>query len=110
MKKIFIFLMSFCVIHSVVYAEGKPQPVNLPDRLAEGSKVVYPRKVEVDKNFDGKVDLREEYNGAMIMNREEDSDLDGTIDSWTHFNEAGNPTETEKDTNHDGKPDTWVHY
>ena len=68
------------------------------------------KKVEVDRNYDGKPD-RFEYYGAYgkIMRVETDTDLNGKTDEWVYY-KNGVVEKAEKDTNADGKPDTWLAY
>ena len=98
MKKYLMALLVLCVMSSLALAE----------ETAEKSKV-YPKKVEADKNHDGKIDHIEYFENGEISRVEDDSDFDGVIDEHTQY-EKGKPVKSERDTNKDGKPDTWVTY
>ena len=98
-KQVLWILLMFFVCSNLVFAEE-----------AEKDKKVYPQKVEVDKNYDGVIDSVEYYQNQKIVRREEDTDFDGTMDSWISYDENGKPVKSERDTNKDGKPDTWVQY
>lgn len=80
-------------------------------QAAEDSlKQIPPKKVEMDTNYDGKVDRVEHYNAEGIVVRlETDTNGDGIMDEWIVF-ENGSPVKKEKDTNNDGAPDVWVEY
>jgi hypothetical protein len=76
----------------------------------EALKKVMPKKVEVDTNYDGKIDRVESYDtDGQIMKVESDTNGDGNIDEWVVY-KAGKPTKSEKDTNGDGKADVWIEY
>ena len=82
-----------------------------PSVFSKGlSDSIYPKKVEVDKNFDGNVDYIEYYIIDQLTRIEIDTDFDGKIDDWTDYNELGNPIHKERDTNGDGRADTWITY
>jgi len=71
---------------------------------------IAPKKVEMDTNYDGKVDRIELYNPeGQIVRLESDTNGDGVIDEWVVF-EKEKPIKKEKDTNADGKADVWVEY
>ncbi len=72
-------------------------------------KRVYPKKIEVDKNHDGKIDHTEYYENGKISRVEEDTDYDGQVDEWIYY-ENGKMVKAERDTNKDGKADTWINY
>lgn len=74
----------------------------------ETSSKVVPKKVQVDSNFDGKVDRIETYDDEGIpVEIEVDNDFDGIMDETVIY-EGGKPVKSEKDTNKDGKVDVWV--
>lgn len=69
-----------------------------------------PKKVEVDSNYDGKVDRIETYDASgQIAKVEVDSDANGKIEEWIIY-KNGIPAKKERDTNGDGKPDVWIDY
>ncbi|MBP7056784.1 MAG: hypothetical protein KBB52_08020 [Candidatus Omnitrophica bacterium] len=71
---------------------------------------VTPKKVEVDSNFDGKVDRTEIYDTSGQISRVEvDSNGDGKIDEWIIY-ENGKPVQDQRDSNNDGKVDVWIEY
>jgi hypothetical protein len=56
----------------------------------------------------GKVERSLFYEGRRLVRAEEDLDHDGTIDTWTYFQAAGDKevvSRVEKDTAKRGKPD-----
>tara|TARA_B100000315_G_scaffold160070_1_gene148603 strand:- start:480 stop:785 length:306 start_codon:yes stop_codon:yes gene_type:complete len=76
----------------------------------EQQKMLAPKKIEVDANYDGKADRFEYYNAkGEILKVEGDSDGDGKMDEWISY-KNGQPLKSEKDTNGDGKPDVWIEY
>ena len=73
-------------------------------------KQFVPKRVEVDSNFDGKVDRVEYYDAnGQISRVEVDSKGTGKTDEWIIY-KNGVPVKKEKDTNGDGKPDVWITY
>jgi len=69
-----------------------------------------PKKVQVDSNYDGKVDRVETYDETgQIEKVEADTNNNGKIDEWVIY-KAGKPVKKEKDSNEDGKADVWVDY
>lgn len=69
-----------------------------------------PKKVEVDTNYDGKIDRAEYYDDkGQIMKVEDDTTGMGKINEWIYY-KNGVPFKKEKDTNGDGKPDVFVSY
>lgn len=77
---------------------------------ADVAKQFTPKKVEVDRNFDGKVDRVEYYDQTgQIMKVEEDNAGKGVFNE-TIIYKNGVPVKKEKDTNFDGKPDVFVSY
>lgn len=79
-----------------------------PQAQTQVSSKIMPKKVQVDSNFDGKVDRIETYDNAGKPNKiEADNDFDGIMDETLVY-QNGKPYKTEKDTNKDGKPDMWI--
>lgn len=69
---------------------------------------VIPKKVQVDSNFDGKIDRIENYDAeGRPIKTEVDNDNDGIMDETVIYKD-GKPVKTTKDTNKDGKPDVWI--
>ena len=100
MKKTFFLLL---VLALAFLTYGK-------EAVSQEQAKVAPKKVEVDTNYDGKIDRTETYNAkGEIQQVESDTTGDGKIDEWVNY-EAGKPMRSEKDTNADGKPDVWVDY
>lgn len=76
----------------------------------DAQKEFKPKKVEVDTNFDGKVDRVEHYDAnGQITRVEQDTAGTGKANEWVIY-KNGNPVRKEKDTNADGKPDVWIDY
>jgi len=90
-------------------ARVPPQEVD-----SEGFKAVYEggrlvRRVR-DVNGDGKPDVILHYDGdGQLALREESSQLDGRIDTWTYY-AHGKVERKESDTDGDGKVDLWAYY
>ncbi|MFH1790385.1 MAG: hypothetical protein ABH885_00145 [Candidatus Omnitrophota bacterium] len=73
-------------------------------------KNVTPKKIEVDTNYDGKVDRTEYYSDVGMIERvETDINGDGRPNEWLYY-EEGKVVRQEQDTNDDGEPDVWVQY
>jgi hypothetical protein len=69
-----------------------------------------PKRVEVDSNYDGKVDRIETYDENGVISRVDvDSMGKGVMDEWVIY-KNGIPLKKEKDSNGDGKADVWVNY
>lgn len=65
----------------------------------------YAYKAEIDRNFDGGIDLIDHYDAAGIATRREsDDDFDGFTESRMRLR-TGNPVSTEVDTNRNGVAD-----
>jgi len=95
--KIIPLLFLFCFLAALVYAQEQQQ-------------TVAPKKVEVDRNYDGVPDRFEYYdNDGKIVRVETDADFNGKTDEWVYY-KNGVVEKAEKDTNGDGKPDTWLAY
>ena len=78
--------------------------------FAQQQQTLTPKKVEIDSNYDGKIDRVETYNSkGQIEEVEIDSNNDGKADQWIIY-KNGKPLKSERDTNGDGKPDVWVEY
>lgn len=76
----------------------------------EAQSKIAPKKVEVDSNYDGKIDRTEIYDtDGRIMRVESDTNADGKIDDWITY-ESGKPVQEQRDSNADGKPDVWIEY
>ncbi|MFQ5883182.1 MAG: hypothetical protein ACE5I9_12085 [Candidatus Methylomirabilales bacterium] len=106
--------------------EGTPAPPETP-RVAsipatepppqidsEGFRPVYQGRrlvrKERDVNGDTRPDIIRYYDETgKLIRQEEDSRLDGRLDTWT-FHEDGRPVRKESDTNGDGKVDLWAFY
>ena len=99
MKKFLWVFAVMCLFAIPVFAQEA-------DKESQGSKV-FPKKAEVDKNRDGKIDHVEYFENGKVARTEEDTNFDGTMDEVTYF-ENGKPVKSERDSDHDGKPDTWI--
>lgn len=101
MRKFFPAVLAFAFLFSatrVVAAE------------TADSQKIFPKKVEADTNYDGKIDRLEYYQDNKIEHTEADTDFDGQMDDWTYYGADGKPAKSERDTNKDGKADTWFTY
>lgn len=73
----------------------------------QGERLV---RKERDVNGDKRPDIIRYYDETgRLIRQEEDSRLDGRLDTWT-FHEAGRAVRKESDTNGDGKVDLWAFY
>ncbi len=73
----------------------------------QGERLV---RKERDVNGDKRPDIIRYYDKTgRLIRQEEDSRLDGRLDTWT-FHEAGRAVRKESDTNGDGKVDLWAFY
>ena len=100
MRKLVAFLLVFGLCFFVFGVEAKQKP----------KSTLSPKKVNVDTNYDGKIDRTEVYNEVgEIISVESDTNGDTIIDEWIIY-EKGKPIKSEKDINDDGKPDVWVDY
>lgn len=104
MKKITLMILALfglCTFAVSALARGEDTaPANAP----------VPKKVEVDRNYDGLPDRLEYYNADGTVDRiETDTDFNGRTDEWVYY-KNGIVEKAEKDTNGDGKPDTWMKY
>lgn len=103
MKKILVLMvlgMLFCLV-GIGICEKMEEPTQT--RIA-------PKKVEVDTNYDGKIDRTEYYDSNGQIGRVEvDSDSDGVIEEQIYY-ENGKPVKSARDTNKDGKPDIWMEF
>ncbi len=69
---------------------------------------VIPKRVQVDSNYDGKIDRTEQYDSeGRPVKTEVDNDGDGVMDETVIYKD-GKPVKSEKDTNKDGRPDVWI--
>lgn len=102
MKKVyFLALFLFCIFALSALAQEANQANQTP---------VVPKKVEVDRNYDGTPDRFEYYNPDGTISRiETDIDFNGKTDEWVYY-KNGVVEKAEKDTNGDGKADTWMRY
>ncbi|MFQ5829820.1 MAG: FG-GAP repeat domain-containing protein [Candidatus Methylomirabilia bacterium] len=80
----------------------------------EGFKTIYEDnrlvRRERDLNGDGKPDIVMHYDAqGQLVRREESSQLDGRIDTWT-FYAGGKIERKESDTDGDGEVDLWAYY
>jgi len=98
LKKVVFFVLFVFSVSLVLAKEETSEPTKF-----------LPTTVEVDRNYDGKVDRREYYEAGVIVKTETDTDFDGIFDETVYF-KNGKPVKAEKDTNKDGKPDTWITY
>jgi antitoxin component YwqK of YwqJK toxin-antitoxin module len=81
---------------------GIPATEPPPTTDSEGFRPVF--------NGDKRPDIIRYYDETgRLVRQEEDSRLDGRLDTWT-FHEAGRAVRKESDTNGDGKVDLWVFY
>ncbi len=81
---------------------------------SEGFRLIYEggrlARKERDLNGDKRPDIIRYYDETgRLIRQEEDSRLDGRLDTWT-FHEDGRPVRKESDTNGDGKVDLWAFY
>jgi hypothetical protein len=65
---------------------------------------------EKDYNHDGKSDHFYTYHNGKIAKIEVDRNFDGKIDVWEYFDSEGRPERMEYDENFDGRPDLWYFY
>ena len=73
----------------------------------QGGRLV---RKERDVNGDKRPDIIRYYDETgRLIRQEEDSRLDGRLDTWT-FHEAGRAVRKESDTNGDGKVDLWAFF
>jgi hypothetical protein len=73
-------------------------------------KPLTPKRIELDTNYDGKVDRIEMYDSEGRLQRVDiDTKGNGNFDQWFIY-ENGKPKMMGKDKNSDGKTDTWVEY
>ncbi|MBD3263685.1 MAG: hypothetical protein GF375_01105 [Candidatus Omnitrophica bacterium] len=93
----FIFLLS-----DVSWSWGQKKDID--------SKNVKPKTVQVDKDYDGRIDRIEKYDSrGAIISIEADTTGDGKINEWVYY-EDGLPRKAEKDIDGDGKTDTNIVY
>jgi antitoxin component YwqK of YwqJK toxin-antitoxin module len=101
-------------------ADGSPDGVadRVEDRNGDGRPDLWQYRSNgalvrelFDQNGDGRVDHTIRYDAATGKKtlEEEDTNLDGRIDSWTEFRD-GQVARRRQDTNGDGEPDTWTLY
>jgi len=106
MKKItaiILVMFSLCVFTAFAAAEEAATKAAAP-------APVVPKKVELDRNYDGLPDRFEYYNlDGTVDHVETDTDFNGKVDEWVYY-KNGVVEKAEKDTNGDGKADTWMKY
>ncbi len=103
-------VLLFSVLCIGICAADEPSADDVAPAKGEAPKQIVPKKVQMDTNYDGKVDRVEIYdNGGQISRLESDTNNDTIIDEWITF-ENGSPSKKEKDTNGDGKADVFVEY
>ena len=99
-----VMIVSVCVgmMTEVIYCADNV-------RAESSSQVkITPKKIQVDSNYDGKIDRTEYYDSeGRPVKTEADNDNDGVVDETVMFKD-GKPVKSEKDTNKDGKPDVWI--
>jgi hypothetical protein len=94
--------------------EAEPE-TGAVDTRAQGTsdkmgKPMTPKKLEMDTNYDGRVDRIEIYDSeGSIQRLDLDTNGDGNFDEWMIF-ENGKPRMKGKDRNEDGRTDTWIEY
>jgi hypothetical protein len=66
------------------------------------------RVVKYDDNHDGKPDHFLTYRNGLLAKVEVDRNFDGKIDKWEICDSEGRPKQAELDNNFDGRPDEWV--
>jgi len=72
--------------------------------------VLTPKRVEIDSNFNGKIDRIEYYDDkGQPVKIEADTTGDGVLNESIIY-ENGKPVKGSRDTNADGEPDIWVEY
>ena len=93
---------------SAIQPEPAPQPsASAVDKMGKPS---IPKKLEMDTNYDGRVDRIEVYDSEGRTQRlDVDTNGDGIFDEWMVF-EKGKPKMKGKDRNGDGRTDTWIEY
>ncbi len=65
--------------------------------------------LEIDRNFDGKVDYIADFNSKGKMTKEEfDYNYDGKMDDFYYY-DSGVLEKEEIDSNYDGKVDIWIY-
>lgn len=85
------------------------KPVNQAPADKMGKPAI-PKKLEMDTNYDGRVDRIEMYDSeGRIQRLDLDTNGDGNFDEWMIF-ENGKPRMKGKDRNEDGRTDTWIEY
>lgn len=104
------------LLTQICFAEEAAQPPKETPPIIETAQSqaiqtkISPKKVEVDSNFDGKVDRTEIYDLSGNISRiEADTNGDGKIDDWITY-DNGKPVQEQRDSNADGKIDIWIDY
>lgn len=124
MTTAFLSLAQFSLAENVAEApkaneESQPAPAEAVKETPSGTEdaqtqpaqvKVAPKKVEVDSNFDGKVDRTEIYDSNGKISRvEADTNGDGKVDDWITYDNV-KPSQEQRDSNGDGKVDIWIDY
>lgn len=60
---------------------------------------------EIDRDFNGKIDVLKRYKGALLYSRQIDTDGNGTWDLWEYFTKKGDVYRLGRDQDGDGKPE-----
>ncbi len=69
-----------------------------------------PKTVEVDSDQDGRVDQIFIYEGDRLTAEKRDTDLDGNLDCFEHFDERGALSQRDEDFDEDGEIDVRTNY
>jgi hypothetical protein len=69
----------------------------------EGAKS--PHRIEIDVDFDGRIDRWEDFDTAGQLQRYAVADADGRPTVWTYVDEKSQPTRYEYDRDADGRPE-----
>ncbi len=106
-------LVAVGISASFAFADGKTYD-QWVDQDKDGRKETHEfyvagglRRLEIDRNGDGKTDKTLSIRNKIKLSREEDHDFDGETDRWFYYAPNGAFLRVEKDTNGDGKADAW---
>jgi hypothetical protein len=84
--------------------DGRPEQIRYYDRESEALL-----RVELDRDYNGKLDAWQDYEAGALVRRTLDEDGDGKPDTWeTYAN--GRMASREVDRNRDGKRDAFYNY
>jgi hypothetical protein len=78
-----------------------------PDHVAHHDGQKSPRTIDVDQDFDGRVDRWEDYDPAGTLVKVGSSRRGKGPDMWTSADAQGQVARVEYDEDGDGKPDRW---